>query len=468
MRPLTLSLLGGIIALAGCADEPPPLLAPALESRQLIVATVNSPVTLFEDADGRYAGLEHDLVTLFARELGLEVHFLVLPTLAEVLPAVKDGRAHLGAAGLAAGLMERAGLQPGPAYQSVRFEVAFRTSEPRPRGLADLTGRRVAVVAGSGAIDNLRSQITAGVAMAWAEIRTDDGLELLGQLVDGEVDYVVARSNVVSIATNFYPDIARGFAIGDPAPLAWAFPGGGDHALLDKAGPFFQRIDKDGTLKRLLDRYFGHVDRLSPLDVAGLLRKRRTVLPGYRAWFHEAERLTGIDWRLLAALGYQESQWEPLATSPTGVRGLMMLTADTADRLKVTDRLDPQQSILGGARYLQMLKDTLPARIEEPDRTFLALAAYNVGYGHLEDGRIMAQRLGLSPDVWVDVKRGLPLIARPEHYRTLPRGFARGGEAVQLTENVRTYYDILKRFEPALSPRLAAAPPGVNVLRVER
>ncbi|HSO06013.1 MAG TPA: transglycosylase SLT domain-containing protein, partial [Pelomicrobium sp.] len=262
---------------------------------------------------------------------------------------------------------------------------------------------------------------------------------------------------------NFYPDVVRGFALGDPAPLAWAFPANGEAKLAARATAFFERIERDGTLKRLLDRYFGHVDRLSPLDVAGLLKKRRTVLPNYRHWFHEAERLTGIDWRLLAALGYQESHWDPLATSPTGVRGLMMITEETADRLKVTNRLDPRQSILAGAEYLQILKDTLPPRIGEPDRTFLALAAYNIGYGHLEDGRIMAQRLGLSPDVWVDVKRALPLIARPEHYRTLPRGFARGHEAVQLAENVRIYYDILKRFEPGLASPLAAEAPGLAV-----
>ncbi|MFZ5558674.1 MAG: membrane-bound lytic murein transglycosylase MltF [Pseudomonadota bacterium] len=467
MRPPILISLIGAFGFAGCADEAPPL-AHALASRQLVVATVNSPVTLYEDADGRYIGLEHDLVTLFAEENGLTVSFVLLPSLADVLPAVEQRQAHFGAAGIAAGLVERRGLRPGPPYQAERYEVAFRSGERKPRDVADLAGRRVAVVAGSGAVENLRAQAVNGTPVAWAEIRTDDGLDLLGKLSDGEIDYVVARSNLVSMATNFYPGIARGFPIGEPAPLAWAFPSTGEAQVLAKAEAFFARIEKDGTLKRLLDRYFGHVDRLSPLDVAGLLKKRRTVLPNYRAWFQEAERLTGIDWRLLAALGYQESQWDPLATSPTGVRGLMMLTEDTADRLKVSDRLDPRQSILAGAQYLLLLKDTLPARIAEPDRTFLALAAYNIGYGHLEDGRILAQRMGLSPDAWVDVKRSLPLIARPEHYRTLPRGFARGNEAVQLAENVRIYYDILKRFEPGLAPPLTAAAPGVTVLRAER
>jgi membrane-bound lytic murein transglycosylase F len=467
MKPLTLLPLLGALGLAGCAEEAPPL-APALASRQLVVATVNSPVTIYEDSDGRYAGLEHDLVLLFAEQNGLQVRFLILPTLADVLPAVERREAHFGAAGIAAGFISRRGMKPGPPYEPDRYEVAYRAGDRKPRDVGDLAGRRVAVVADSGAVDNLRSEAVNGTPVAWAEIRTDDPIDLLGKLSDGEVDYVVARANLVAMAANFFPDIARGFPVGEPAPLAWAFPGKGERQLLARAEAFFQRIEKDGTLNRLLDRYFGHVDRLSPLDVAGLLKKRRAELPGYRAWFQEAERLTGIDWRLLAALGYQESQWNPHAVSPTGVRGLMMLTEETADRLKVDNRLDPRQSIVAGAQYLLLLKETLPARIAEPDRTFLALAAYNIGYGHLEDARILSQRLGLSPDAWVDVKRSLPLIARPEHYRTLPRGFARGHEAVQLAENTRTYYDILKRFEPPLSAPLMAEAPGVTVLRAER
>jgi membrane-bound lytic murein transglycosylase F len=178
------------------------------------------------------------------------------------------------------------------------------------------------------------------------------------------------------------------------------------------------------------------------------------VLPRYRAMFQEAQEVTGIDWRLLAALGFQESHWEPLATSPTGVRGLMMLTAETADRMKVTDRLDARQNIVAGARYLVELKETLPDRIAEPDRTWLALAAYNIGYGHLEDARVLARRQGLNPDLWVDVKRMLPLLSRYEYYSTAKYGFCRGGEALVLTENIRSYHDILVRFEAPHEPGL--------------
>jgi membrane-bound lytic murein transglycosylase F len=166
----------------------------------------------------------------------------------------------------------------------------------------------------------------------------------------------------------------------------------------------------------------------------------------------EAELASGIDWRLVAAIGYQESHWDAKATSPTGVRGLMMLTEETANRLQIKDRLDARDSILGGARYFALLKEQLPPRLDEPDRTWLALAAYNVGIGHLEDARVLAQRANLNPDKWQDVRQVIAKLSEPESFQSLKHGYARGGEAMQLVDNIRNYYDVLSRLEPRDGP----------------
>ena len=207
-------------------------------------------------------------------------------------------------------------------------------------------------------------------------------------------------------------------------------------------------------MHRTFERYYGHIKQLDDSDIAGILARRSILLPKYTKLFQEAHEETGIDWRLLAAISYQESQWNPYAVSPTGVKGLMMLTGDTADRLGVTDRLDPRQSILAAARYLVMLKDELPARIPEPDRTWMALAAYNQGMGHLEDARRLTQARKMDPDCWADLKKNLPLLARGRYARTTKFGYARGGEAVILVESIRNYYDILARFEQPFKPPL--------------
>jgi len=299
-------------------------------------------------------------------------------------------------------------------------------------------------------------------------VAENDSEGLLSRLSEGKVDYVITDSTALDVGRNFYPNVARGFSIGDQEPLAWAFPKDGDPVLYQRAQEFFMRISYDGTLKRLLERYYGHVNRLERPDIANFLENRQASLPRFRNMFIEAQELTGIDWRLIAALGFQESHWDPLAISPTGVRGLMMLTSDTADRMGLSDRLNAHQSILGGATYLQELKETLPPRIPEPDRTWLALAAYNVGLGHLEDARVLTQRRGGNPDLWLDVKKTLPLLSRYEYYSTLKRGFCRGGEALVLTENIRNYFDILARFEEPHSPGLSTLLAGNNNQAEER
>ena len=179
-----------------------------------------------------------------------------------------------------------------------------------------------------------------------------------------------------------------------------------------------------------------------------------SLLPQWKALFHDAQEHTGIEWRLLAAIAYQESKWDPDATSETGVRGFMQITEETARHLGITDRLDPAQSVLGAARYLRDIKAKLPGRIGEPDRTWLALAAFNIGLGHLEDARVLAQKQKFNPDLWSDVKKALPLLALPEYHVDAKNGYARGGMPVAFVDRVRSYYDMLLAHQPALPPRL--------------
>jgi membrane-bound lytic murein transglycosylase F len=323
--------------------------------------------------------------------------------------------------------------------------------------MEQLVGKTIEVAAGTAHTELLNQAKRNIPELQWREVDIT-GDDLLARLAEGKIGYAVVDSTQIELAKNFYPNLEVAFDLGAKTGRAWAFPLYTERAVLAATQQFFDRIEQDGTQTRFLDRYYGHhIQRLEQTDVSGILAKRRTLLPDLRGYFHEAEELSAIDWRLIAALAYQESHWNQLATSPANVRGLMMLTETTADRMKVTDRLDARQSILAGARYLAILKDRLPTRIREPDRTWLALAAYNQGSGHLEDARILAQRMGLDPDSWLDVKKTLPLLSLSKYYRDLKHGFARGGEAVILTESVRTYYKILLKYEAPYSWGFPAA-----------
>ena len=425
---------------------------PLANTGELVVLTRNSATTRYIDSQGRYSGLEYDLVEMFARELGVRVRYLDRQPFYRVLPSLDENHAHLAAAGVAITPGRLNDFRFGPVYQLAQSVVAYNTDNPAPRDLRDVLGKRLAVVKGSSAVERLQQLKQRYPKLVWTEEAESDSEGLLSRLSESKVDYVIADSHMLDMARNFYPNLARAFSVGDPEPLAWAFPKDGDPVLYEHAQEFFLRVTNDGTLKRLLERYYGHANRLDRLDVANFLELRQTVLPGYRAMFKQAQEITSIDWRLVAALGFQESHWDPFATSPTGVRGLMMLTSDTADRMRLNDRLDPHQSILAGARYLVEIKESLPPRIQEPDRTWFALAAYNIGLGHLEDARILTQRRGRNPDLWLDVKKTLPLLSRYEYYSTLKHGFCRGGEALVLTENIRNYYDILARYEEPHTP----------------
>ncbi|MDP3637814.1 MAG: transglycosylase SLT domain-containing protein, partial [Azonexus sp.] len=222
--------------------------------------------------------------------------------------------------------------------------------------------------------------------------------------------------------------------------------------LAVRSSAFLDLIQHDGTLLQLEDRYFGHVRRLKQADVVKFLGEIESTLPRLRKFFQAAESVTGIDWRLIASVAYHESHWDANATSPTNVRGIMMLTEETADRLKVSNRLDPGESIMAGARYLNILKDLQADDVKEPDRTWLALAAYNIGPGHFNAARTIAKQLKSDPGTWYEMKRILPLLAQPRYYERLKSGRARGGEAVILVENIRSYFDILVRHEPPYQP----------------
>ena len=448
-----------IACLAAGCEEPPKPVAPVATSGELVVLTVNGPATYFEDAQGLASGFEHDLANLFARELGARTTFLVADDPSQIDRLLRQGQAHLAAAALARHFDFPGGLAWGPGYFTTQHQIVGRTGEtPRAKSLADIQDKRVGVIE-----ETVSEYLLTGPTPLQLRIeRLPPGTstaDLLERLAAGAVDYALVESTRFTLARRYFPQLEVAFNVGKPVEYAWLISGVDKKRIVEAARPFFERLKKDGTLKRLVDRYYGHAARITSLDSGTLLDRIGSQLPGLRPHFEEAERSSGIDWRLLAALGYQESHWDAGATSPTGVRGLMMLTDETADRLQIKNRLDARDSILGGARYLALLKEALHPRIGEPDRTWLALAAYNLGLGHLEDARILAQRGGLNPDVWQDVRQVLPRLADPTAFQGLKHGYARGGEAMQLVDNVRNYYDILARMAPRDVPMLPPEPP---------
>jgi membrane-bound lytic murein transglycosylase F len=440
--------------LAGCPEAPKPV-PPVAQSAELVVLTVNGPATYFEDAQGMPSGFEYDLATMFARELGVKTSFVLVDSPEKIDKALRAGQAHLAAAAMPRHFDFPGGLTWGPSYFTTQHQIVWRSAEPKPKALKDIAGKRIGVVEESVADYLLSEPVKIAVPLERLPPGTEI-TELLERVRNGTLDYALVESNRFTLVRKFFPQLDVALPVGKPLDYAWLVSGVDKKRILEAAKPFFERIAKDGTLKRLVDRHYGHAARISPVDSTKLLDLIARQLPELKPYFEEGEKASGVDWRLVAAIAYQESHWDATAVSPTGVRGIMMLTEETANRLQVKNRLDPRESVIGGARYFALLKEALPARIPDPDRSFLALAAYNLGIGHLEDARVLAQRAGLDADKWQDVRQVIGKLTDPESFQTLRHGYARGFEALQFVDNVRNYYDILAKMEPRGAPALPA------------
>jgi membrane-bound lytic murein transglycosylase F len=322
----------------------------------------------------------------------------------------------------------------------------------KPANWEDLEGETVSYVEGLGLEPEIGAARTLHPEVRWEPVNVPPA-SLISQVSDGTLSYAVVSSAGAAVARNIYLNFEVAFPIGGRRDVAWAvaerFP-----ALRDDLDRFLARVKRDGTLGRLTERYVQSDTAFRRIDAGALIDRAPTLLPRLRPIFQDAQVKTGIEWRLLAAIAFQESQWDQSAQSETGVRGIMQITEDTARRLGINDLLDPAQNIVGAARYLRDIKAKLPDRIREPDRTWLALAAYNIGVGHLEDARILAQKQKLNPDIWSDVKKVLPLLASPEYYEQAKLGYARGGMPVAFVDRVRGYYDVLLAQEQPHRPRL--------------
>ncbi|MCQ4308857.1 membrane-bound lytic murein transglycosylase MltF [Pseudomonas stutzeri] len=433
---------GLFLMLSSCA-EPPSALERIKEEGVLRVITRNSPSTYFQDRNGE-AGFEYELVKRFASHLGVELQLETADSIDEIFTRLnRPGGPDLAAAGLVASEGRQSLARFTNAYLDVTTQVVYRRGQRRPTQPEDLIGKRILVLKGSSQAEKLKALQAELPELRYEESDAVEVVDLLRMVDEGQVDLTLVESNELALNQVYFTNARVAFDLGEQNSLSWIVGKGEDDSLLVAANQFLDQAKENGTLQRLRERYYGHVDVLGYVGAYAFAKHLQQRLPRYEKHFRETAKTHGVDWRLLAAIGYQESHWQPEATSKTGVRGLMMLTLNTAKAMGVTNRLDPVQSIQGGGKYIALVHANLPDSIKEPDRTWFALAAYNVGGGHLEDARKLAEGEGLDPNKWLDVKQMLPRLSQKQWYTKTRYGYARGGEPVHFVANIRRYYDIL-------------------------
>ncbi|WP_413111252.1 membrane-bound lytic murein transglycosylase MltF [Thaumasiovibrio sp. DFM-14] len=417
----------------------------------LRVGTLNNQLSYYIGQDGP-TGLDYQLAAMLAEQLDVKLEMQPVFGLSGLFPTLDRGDVDIIAAGLTITPERMNDYLPAPAYYFATQVLVYKNGQWRPRDIDNLieqTGSLMVTTNSSheATLYKLKQQYPD---LEWQSTDNKDGDELLKMVAEGTLDYTIADSVDVALMQRTYPDITVALELSDNQPIAWYVEHRNENSLHALLVEFFGDLKQSGELAKLEERYLGYVDTFDYVDTRAFIRAVESKLPDWQPLF---EKYAGeFDWRLLAALSYQESHWNPRAVSPTGVRGMMMLTLPTAKSMGVQNRLDPEQSIRGGSDYLSKLIKRIPDSIDEHEKIWFALASYNVGYGHVMDARRLTRAQGGNPDAWSDVKLRLPQLRQRQYYSQTRYGYARGDEAQLYVENIRRYYQSLIGYFNAQQP----------------
>ncbi len=460
---LAATLLSTCSLLAG--SRSPNLLEQIKLQGTLEFLSSNGPATVYEGAEDA-AGFEYELIKRFCLRLGVRPIITVRPDTAAILQELQHRPQAIAAGEIVVTAQLATQADFGPAYSNAGTLVISHKGSAPIGSLLGLVGRKILVKAGSPQADFLQAQQKDTPSLQWQALDLDMQ-DLQERVHTGRADVALIDRASFESYKALYTQAQVDYEIEPHNPIAWGFAKQPDHSLRDAAREFFDELLSNGELARLRDSFTD--DPIEPdADVAAFNRDAEQRLPRWEAMLKQVAAETDLDWRTLAAIGYQESHWDAQATSETGVRGFMMLTNAAAKAMDVSNRLDAKQSIQGGAKLLRFLLDRLPTEMPAEDKLPLALVAYNLGSGHLDDARELARKMGKNTNSWADVKTILPLLSKPSVYRNLRHGYARGRGAVAYADTITTNIALLAlREQEAERMQLAngasnpiAAPPG--------
>lgn len=406
---------------------------------ELRISAVSSPL-IYIDEQKQLRGFDYELAQGFASYLGVKLKVTIRPTFEQIFDDLENGDADIAVAGLLYNKDRLARTKTGPSYLNVTQQLVYRKGTTRPKNFNEINGKLL-VTSGTAHASTLKELAKEYPNLKWEETSKYNTNQILEMVAEGEVDYTLEDSIAVALQQRIHPQIAVAFDLLDEHAVTWYMRRGNENSLDAALLDFFNLSNESELLARLNEKYFSHVESFDYFDTMAFIKAIDNKLPDYQPLFEKYAQV--IDWKLLAAIAWQESHWDPLATSPTGVRGLMMLTKPTATTMGIADRLDAEESIKGGSAYIAYIMERLPETIEEDDRIWFALSAYNMGYGHMQDVRKLTEMLGGDPNRWLDVKARLPLLTQQKYYSQLTYGYARGHEAYRYVENIRRYHQSL-------------------------
>ena len=413
---------------------------PGLKKRRLLrMITRNNAMTYFIHR-GRQVGFEYELIKEFADRHDLRLDIVIPDSHADLLAYLNEGKGDVVAAAMT--ITEERGKQAAFTlpYNEVDELVVVRADEDSIASLADLAGRTVHVRQSSSFYTTLMALADSIAGLQVVPLPDDlETEDILAGVEAGRYDITLCDSNLLDVELAYGRALKAAFSI-KPTVLGWAVRRD-NPALLAALNQYVQE-EKGGLFFNMMKkRYFKNKRTITRakdslrVDLSGRLSPYDELVKKYA-------RQYGQDWRLITAQMYQESKFDPEATSWVGARGLMQIMPVTGLELGFTDLHDPEENIHAGVKYLSQLVNRFDPQIPIEERTRLALAAYNVGYGHVLDARRLAREKGWNPDKWFGhVEQAMRLLAKPAYHKRSRYGFCRCGQPVHYVGNIQNMYD---------------------------
>jgi len=434
-------LMLAILVPSSFPDKKMDRLSRIKESGHIIVITRNNAHCWYTYR-GKSMGFEYDLAKAFADYLEVDLEVKTTPWV-DMIDALNKGEGDFIAASLTVTPTREEQVDFSNEYLSVQQRVVLHEDNYTIKDVGNLNGKTIHIRRGTSYEERLQELKEEGFDITVKSYDDTPSEELITRVANKEIDITIADSNIALLNRRYYPEIKIGIPIEEPQSIAWAVKKG-EKALLGAINEFFETIKANGTFRRIYDVYYRNVEIFDRFDVKKFHERIDTRLPRYEAIIKKAARKYGFDWRLIAAIMYQESHFDPEARSHRGVQGLMQLTELTAKEMGVTDRLHPHQSIMGGVKYLKKLYQRYD-EAQDLDRMLITLASYNVGPRHVSDAQRIARKKGLAPYKWSSLEKTLPLLCYEKYMKMSKFGYCRGTEPVRYVDRILLYYDILKR-----------------------
>ena len=430
-----------LINTNGCSKESSKL--KQIKSNGILrIALVADPPHYFP-SKVKKRGYDFELVSHYATSIDVELEIIKTNTSNEIIFLLNQGKVDIGILG-SSPEFDQKNIKNVVTYNNSKwYVIGNRANRQLPKSIDSIEPNTMIVANGSNASFILHSIKEDYPSLLWDELKNTNVRSILERINENHSKISIISEDIYVYYQYLFPETKKIFVLPIKYPSRWLVKNNNNLSFLYSINSFFNKYKQNGKLEKIGKTYYEHLNAFDYVDIRYYLKRIDKKLPKYKKYFVEAAKNSALDARIIAAVSYQESHWNRKARSPTGVRGMMMLTLDTAKRVGVKNRLNAKQSIFGGAKYLKILYESLSNTIKEPDRLWFTLAAYNIGLGHVEDARTITKSQGDNPNSWIDVEKHIPKLSQKKWYKKTKYGFARGHESIEFVRRVRRYYDIL-------------------------